>query len=289
MNRKRLSFFAPVVPITMLKYGITEQKKADLDATRNKILDVQYEVDQYQAIVNSLTDKQLKFQGMLATADQDRARTLANQNLVDQAAKITFDLVNNSEVAKNEIAAAEDVSNISNPKEGVASCMEKVVTKLIYSAEVINKLAATVIKAKALNPLISDSLVSKLTTAGTDANNAVALSLVALSSTLAAEAVNIESKAALDLQNSQAKALWKQLTGSKKPLSEESKTNSATLYGRLHIAYTKAQSQYNTLHRALSIVNNQLSAATSRLSAAQVSLGSLQSAYAAGNSAALAS
>lgn len=289
MNRKRLSFFAPVVPITMLKYGITEQKKADLDATRNKILDVQYEVDQYQAIVNSLTDKQLKFQGMLATADQDRARTLANQNLVDQAAKITFDLVNNSEVAKNEIAAAEDVSNISNPKEGVASCMEKVVTKLIYSAEVINKLAATVIKAKALNPLISDSLVSKLTTAGADANNAVALSLVALSSTLAAEAVNIESKAALDLQNSQAKALWKQLTGSKKPLSEESKTNSATLYGRLHIAYTKAQSQYNTLHRALSIVNNQLSAATSRLSAAQVSLSSLQSAYAAGNSAALAS
>ena len=289
MNRKRLSFFTPVVPITTLKYGITEQKKADLDATRNKILDVQYEVDQYQAIVNSLTDKQLKFQGMLATADQDRTRTLANQNLVDQAAKITFDLVNNSEVAKNEIAAAEDVSNTSTPKEGVASYMEKVVAKLIYSAEVINKLAATVIKAKALNPLISDSLVSKLTTAGTDANNAVALSLVALSSTLAAEAVNIESKAALDLQNSQAKALWKQLTGSKKPLSEESKTNSATLYGRLHIAYTKAQSQYNTLHRALSIVNNQLSAATSRLSAAQVNLSSLQSAYAAGNSAALAS
>ncbi len=64
----------------------------------------------------------------------------------------------------------------------VAENINSVINKLIYSAESINKLANLVVRKKAQNPLISDELVSMITTAGTDANNAVAVTLVALKS-----------------------------------------------------------------------------------------------------------
>jgi uncharacterized coiled-coil protein SlyX len=274
------------------RYGITEKKKAELDALASEIADAQFEVSQYQAMVQSLTDKVSKFQGFLADADNNRTRTLNNRNLADQLVKLVRELSQNSAIALNEMGVAD-----MKTKTQLAPQIKKVMDRLIYSAELINKLANLVVRKKAINPLISDDLVSRLTTAGTDANNAVALTLVALKTALAAQSTNIESEAAMALEQQQANALTNLLVGNPdgviemitNPDGTKGVKDTTTLTGRLYVAYAVAKEHYTKVHDALAITDQQLNNATSALNKAQVKLSSLQSGFAAGNAAALAS
>ena len=162
---------SPILIAPSKRKGITEEKKADLNALIIQVQDAQYIVDQNQAIVASLTEKLNNFQNFLAIADAKRTQALNNKNIVIQLVQSSKDLQSNSQIAFNEIVAADGKT------KSLATKISDVMNKLIYSAEVINKLASFVIRKKALNPLISDELISVLTTAGTDANNAVALTL----------------------------------------------------------------------------------------------------------------
>ncbi|MBC8053439.1 MAG: hypothetical protein H7Y13_10285 [Sphingobacteriaceae bacterium] len=275
----------------MRRAGITESKKAELDALNIQVLDAQHDVDQNQAIVTSLTEKLNNFQGYLAIADTKRTEALNNKNLVDQLVRSALDLRDNSEIAFNEVVKAD------NKTKELAIQIGDVMNKLIYSAEVINKLANSVIRKKALNPLISDELISVLTTAGTDANNAVALTLVALQSTYAAQATTIESEQAMALEFIQSMNLYQTLTGTKPQENQALPSNAVTekrntivpLQKLLHYAYKEAKSNYEAADYALNVTTVQLNNAQGTLSKSQVSLKSLQSGLAAANAAALAS
>lgn len=275
----------------MRRAGITESKKAELDALTIQVLDAQHDVDQNQAIVTSLTEKLNNFQGYLAIADTKRTEALNNKNLVDQLVRSALDLRDNSEIAFNEVVKAD------NKTKELAIQIGDVMNKLIYSAEVINKLANSVIRKKALNPLISDELISVLTTAGTDANNAVALTLVALQSTYAAQATTIESEQALALEFIQSMNFYQTLTGTKPQENQALPSNAVTekkqiivpLQKLLHQAYKEAKSNYEAADYALNVTTVQLNNAQGALSKSQVNLKSLQSGLAAANAAALAS
>lgn len=281
------------LPLTKLKptrvphrYGVTERKKAELDALTLQVLDAQQLVDQYQAIVTALTAKLNNFQAFLAIDDSNRTNALNNKNLVDQLVQSFLDLQNNSAIAFNEMAEADMITN------ELAINVNAVIQKLIYSAEMINKLAANVTRKKALNPLISDELVSMLTTAGTDANNAVALTLIALQTAFAAQSTNKESQAATSLEYVQAMDVYQLITGTdangNKVLDKDGKPV-GSLQRLLHKAYTSSKSNYKETQLAIKLTTDQLNEAQINLAAAQVSLQSLQSGLAAGNAAALAS
>jgi len=283
---------SPILITPMKRRGITEEKKADLNALIIQVQDAQYIVDQNQAIVTSLTEKLNNFQNFLAIADTKRTQALNNKNLVVQLVQTSKDLQGNSQIAFNEIVAADEKT------KSLAIKVSDVMNKLIYSAEVINKLASFVIRKKALNPLISDELISVFTTAGTDANNAVTLTLVALQSTFAAQATTIESEQAMALEYIQSMDLYQALTGIKPephakipsivPITPVKKTNTS-LSTLLHDAYTEAKNNYELAYEALNITTRQLSNAQTQLNKAQVTLGSLQAGLAAANAAALAS
>ncbi len=263
------------------RYGVTERKKAELDSLALQVLDAQQEVDQFQSIVTALTAKLTNFQGLLAIADTNRASALANKNLVDQLKQSFLDLQNNSKIAFTEMSLADATT------QTLAKNISNVMDKLIYSAEVINKLATYVVRKKALNPLISDELVSMLGQAGTDANNAVALTLVALQSTFAAQASNSESQSATALEYLQAQDLYQLMTGSTPTSTDANK--STCLHYLLHQAYEAAKEYYKLIYNACKITTDELNAAQLSLNEAQVSLQSLQSGLAAGNAAAFAS
>jgi hypothetical protein len=272
------------------RYGVTEKKKAELDGLALKVLDAQQEVDQFQAIVTSLTTKLNNFQGFLALDDSNRAHALSNKNLVDQLVQSFLDLQNNSDIAFNEMVLADMKT------QALAKSITVVMNKLIYSAEVINRLANYVVRKKALNPLISDELVSMLSTAGSDANNAVALTLVALQSTFTAQASNMESQAATALEYVQSMDVYQLMTGTDadgNPLLNADGTYADAYLGSLqqllHQAYTSAKKKYDQTYAAVKETTAQLNAAQLNLNAAQVALKSLQSGLAAGNAAALAS
>jgi hypothetical protein len=273
-------------PARMTRYGVTERKKAELDALTLQVLDAQQQVDQYQAIVTALTGKLSNFQALLAINDTDRANALNNKTLVDQLVQSFLDLQNNSSIAFNEMAEAEVTTN------ALAVSINNVIEKLIYTAEMINKLAANVTRKKALNPLISDDLVSMLTTAGADANNAVALTLVALQTAFAAQATNKESNAATSLEYVQSMDVYQLITGTdmngNKVVDKDGKWI-GSLQHLLHKAYKKSKTNYADTQLAVKLTTEQLNEAQLNLNAALVTLQSLQLGLAAGNAAALAS
>ncbi len=82
-------------PITR-KYGVTERKKAELDALTTMVTDAQFDVQQYQAIVNSLTEKSQNFQGFLSAAEANKQLALSNKNTVDSLVNAALDLRENS-------------------------------------------------------------------------------------------------------------------------------------------------------------------------------------------------
>lgn len=254
------------------RMGITEDKKAELDALQLKVLDAQQDVEQYQAIVSALTDKLNNFNGFLAASDSVRTSALNNYNLVKQLVQNGVDLKNNSVLAFGEMGVA------GVKIQALAKQVKQVVDQLIYSAEVFNKLAITVTRAKALNPLISDDLVARISAAGTDANNAVSLALVALQSTFATQATSLQSMEAITLEKIQAVAFHQALT-----------EGGSCILDLLKKAYDDAIVQYNTAQTACNIVTNQLADAQSKLGKAQVKLNSLQNGLNAANAAALAS
>lgn len=296
------------------KYGVTERKKAELDALSLKVLDAQQQVDQFQSIVSSLTTKLNNFQALLAVDDTNRANALTNKTLVDQLVQSFLDLQNNSSIAFDEIAEADVITN------NLASSINIVMNKLIYTADMINKLAANVTRKKAMNPLISDELVSMLATAGNDANNAVALTLIALQTAFTAQSSNTESQAATALEYIQSMDVYqlitgtdgngdklytytdptgKVYTGTMHELTNTTGLNPqvvraeavqvGSLQHLLHEAYASAKESYSETQLAIKLTSAELNQAQISLDAATVSLQSYQAGLAAGNAAALAS
>ncbi len=269
------------------KYGITEKKKAELDALTNEVLDAQHTVEQFQSMVDSLTEKSERFQEYLteATATRDQAKN--NKDLLDDVVQNVLSLKNNSSIAFDETVLANE------KMEEVSIGMKNLINELIYSAEVINKLSNIIIKKKAKNPLISDELIDMVNTIGKDANNAVSLTLVALQATYAAEATSIESEGAAAMEFRQAVQLYEILTGREDSIEGNGTPDENRYEGCLEYlideAYTKAKQDYEKYYIANQEATDQLNTATILLNKAQVNLSSLQSGLAAANAAALAS
>ena len=263
------------------KYGITERKKAELDQLSNEVLDAQYVADELQAVVSSLTDKSARFAAFLASAEQDRQQALNNQNMLDALIQSALNLRNNSQTAFTTVVLAD-----SQTKE-VAIEIKKVTDRLIYSAEVIDKLSNLIARNKAANPLISNDLVNLIAQAGKDANNAVALTLVALNSTFASQASSLEAEAVSALEYTQSMKLYEILTGTNNQGKEWHKET--CLKTLIDNAYKNSEVAYQSALQANIDTLKQLNIATSDLTKAQIQLKSLQSGLAAANAAAFAS
>jgi hypothetical protein len=262
--------------------AITESKKSKLDALNLQVINAQIEVNQYQAMVTSLIAKTANFSTYMSQAETRRTQTLNNKTLIDQLVQSAKDLDKNSNIVFTDMVKANEKT------KQLADKIKQLIDKLIFTSEMIGRLSIMVVRQKALNPLISDDLVSKINQAGSDANNAVSLTLVALNTTIACEATNMESEAATALGFEQANILYATLTGNGDGNSDKP-TRKESLQGLLHLAYKKAKEDYEIAQTAWNMSNDQLNFANSKLSDAQVKLQSLQAGLAAGNAAALAS
>lgn len=264
------------------KYGVTERKKAELDQLANQVLEAQYDVEQQQAVVTSLTAKAAKYQGYLTSATNYKTTALNNKNMLDETVRDTFDLETNSAIAFNKMVLANEKTKV------MAIEMKNLIDKLIYSAEVIDKLSNLVIRQKALNPLISDELVAVINEAGVDANNAVALTLVALKSTFVAQGGTLESEAAAALEFTQSIQLHEIITGTDTK-GNKNPTYETSLKFLIDQANAAAMVSYKKAENASLDTTAELNKGISDLTKAQNKLKSLQAGLAAANAAAMAS
>lgn len=276
---------------TGLSIGISNKKKADIDSLTDAINDAQYQVNQLQAVVDSMNIKSTEFSGFLTEADTNKQTALSNLTLVTDAVSS----------AKHMVAAATNAKTQTNTaKNGITSTaaqMALLVNKLILSVEVIDKLANIVNKQKLLNPIIPDELITLLTKATTDANNAVAMTLTALTSCYAAEATVIESKKITDLEYTQSRRLYKKMTIGARTRTEKLDSltfvrnlgDTATgIQALLQHAYDQSITDYDEALTASNTATAQLEYAEGQLQHAITELGSLQAGLAAATAAAYA-
>nr|WP_315239408.1 hypothetical protein [uncultured Flavobacterium sp.] len=265
------------------RYGVTEKKKSDIDLLTSQVTDAQGVVDQQSTVVASLNQKSIKYQGYLLDAESSRTQAKSNKELVDQVVQNGLDLFQNSEIAFSKMTVANEAT------EEVAKEVTVLINKLIYSVEIINKLSNLVIRKKSLNPLISDDLITKINAAGTDSNNAIALTLVALKSIFAAQSLSLESEASTALEQKQALNLYLTLTGKKDPQETFILEGNNSVQALIYKANDEAKANYLEANKANDETTRQLNVANINLNKAQVELKSLQAALAAANAAALAS
>lgn len=284
---------------TLEKYGITERKKAEIDALTNEVLYAQSEVEQLQAIVDSLTEKSGALQTQLSTDETNKKATLTNQESLEEVIDNVIDVLLNSKITFVGIKKSD------KKIREVAISVENVTNKLIYSAEVVNKLSNLVIRKKAQNPLISDELVTMVNTVGTDANNAVALALTALNSVIASQTTTVESEGVMTLEFLQAIRLYEFITGNNleheknkdieafiEELYKQKKltiNKEGSLEALIKEACVLASERYDNTLKASKKAQKQLGEAQNRLSKETVKLNSLEAGLAAANAAALAS
>jgi hypothetical protein len=265
------------------KYGVTEKKKADIDALTNEVLDNQGQVKQQQAIVTSLTEKSNKLQAQLSDAQNNKSVALTNNDLGEEVLNNARDLMVSSEKTYIQILNTEgQINNLSKN-------INDVINKLIYSVEVINKLAALITKKKASNPLISDELVSTIATAGTDANNAISLTMVALKSVFASQATISEGESSLALEYLQSVRLIEFILAEEVDTFESDDLPKKGIKELLQESYNTAEFVYDRSLDAYQDTQNQLESAKDDLSQSQIRLTSSQAGLAAANAAALAS
>jgi hypothetical protein len=266
------------------RYGITEKKKSEIDLLTSQVIDAEAVVQQQLTVVSAINQKSIKYQGYLLDAQNYRIQSLSNKNLIDQVVQNTVDLNENSEIAFTKMTVANENTEV------VAKKMTELINKLIYSVEIINKLSNLVIRKKSLNPLISDDLITKINSAGTDANNAIALTLIALKSIFTAQTSCLESEAATALEQKLALNLHLTLTGKKYPDNGTADVLiSNSIQSLLYKANSEAIIAYLESNKANDETTRQLNVATTNLDKAQIKLKSLQAALAAANAAALAS
>lgn len=273
-------------PSSLTPQSGTEWKKAALDALNTEVLDAQADVLAAQAIVDALTEKAHTYAGILATADDNRSTAQANWTTIQALAQQAGALQDRS----SETASAMD--RCQQKADALAIALAQVMDRLIYSVEIVNKLAILLVRSKALNPLIPDELLALVTTAGKDANNAIALTLTALRSVFATEAACLEVCTALQLESYQAAQLVHRL-GLPHPQQQakpgERPTDERGIYPMLHEVYQHAKTDYENAHDANNRTQEQLNGASVALRQAQVRLASLQAGYSAANAAANAS
>ncbi len=273
-----------------IKHAINDRKQAELNALTFGIAQTQYQVAQLQSIVTSLTQKNDDFKTLLLEAEKRRDTALSNLNMVNQVIAGIKNMIGNTDMVRDVTLQADDKI------EQTAEHLSTLIKQLIFSVEIIEKLAQLVNKKKASGKIITNELVKTITAASADANNAVAVTLTALTSCYVAKTSGNEAKNITWLEYEQSRELYELITQGKTdntPETGDAGTSAPaekqpSLLALLTIAKEESITKYNAAFTASDLVTLELAQAQTGLNNATVKLNSLKLGLAAATAAAIA-
>lgn len=271
------------------KDALVNKKYADIEGLTNAVAVAQYEVDELNSIVTSLTAKQTQFSALLSKAESDKNTALSNYNQVKVVANKVATLRQYSSSIAAQMASAlqtdDETPNVYCKVNSTAKTMSVLIEKLIFSVDVIEKLSGFVNRQKAANPVIPDELVSILGQATSDSNNAVSLTLKAMQSAYSSVyyADDVSSVSGLEMQ--QAEKL-NEILGNEQ--QDKKNPSSNTLFSQIHIMYDVACDSYDHALTASAMATSQLEHAQSNLATATTALTALKAGLEAAKAAAFA-
>ena len=309
------------------KHAIDEKKQATLDGLKAKVLRAQYKVDQLQAIVASLTEKQTVFNTGMTNAQADQETAKSDLLMVKEVVDGIKEMVLKTEKVETQTRTANaDTEQAALELSGIAD-------QLIFCMDLIDKLSLLITRKQGTRVIISHELVSTVAAVVNDANGALAATLTALDNCYAAAATGVESVRITTMEYKQSLQLYAVVTGRhddvggvisaidiweteikktgnaynrekveeaanhyrKEQIALVSKLNRSTyitpengsLYDLLNRASSAAEARYKLAQHAYSLVKHELAQATTGLESATVDLASLKSGLSAATAAAL--
>ncbi|MDW6002502.1 hypothetical protein [Vibrio mangrovi] len=233
---------------TTMKVGIAEQKNLEIESLTSQVANVQYQIDEMNAVVNSLTDKQGHFAQLLTDAEAKKNTALSQFNQVKLVASQVAELKQYSLVVNQQTKTTK--GEVTATSQNVAH----LINQLIFSVDVIEKLTDFVNRQKSVNKAIPDELVSTLGQATTDANQAIATTLTALQSCYATVSSASESYSISDLELQQSAHLESLLTG-----GDVDQAQSHTLFERASTALQSVEQSMTQLQSVQKQVQSKLS------------------------------
>jgi len=175
---------------------------------RSQLAEDQYQQEKLKRDINSLTYELRALNSLLDRVTSDKSQILSIQKQYEQILQDSRALKQLSSDCLNNINSANRRS-IAIAKE-----TKDLVDHLMYSSDLVTKLANLIVRKKALNPLISQELITQVIQSTKDTDKAIALSLITLKSSFTAESACLSSQAALSLINEECNTLYKLLTDS---------------------------------------------------------------------------
>ena len=203
--------------MTAHKYGINEKKKANVSALTDSVEKLQFHLAQQQSVVDSLTQKSLEFSSSLAMAERKRELASSQSDLAIEVVSCIKTIKRKSNLVKKQTDKSDAKINKT------VSQMTQLVRQVIFAVEIVNKLVALIQKKKSSGAIISAELSSVMANAATDANTAVATTLVALRSCHVAMATGEECSQLTEQGVHQGIDLYAFITGETKILTRYKK------------------------------------------------------------------
>ncbi len=203
--------------MTTHKYGINEKKKANVSALSDSVEKLHFHLAQQQSVVDSLTQKSLEFSSSLAMAERKRELASSQSDLAIEVVSCIKTIKRKSNLVKKQTDKSDSKINKT------VSQMTQLVRQVIFAVEIVNKLVALIQKKKSSGAIISAELSNVMVSAATDANTAVATTLVALRSCHVAMATGEECSQLTEQEVHQGIDLYAFITGEIKILSRYKK------------------------------------------------------------------
>lgn len=186
----------------------------ELGLLNSDIKTTEGEIKKLEAQVTGLTQQQSNAAQYLDNANSNHHNAKINKGFVDQVSSGIIETVK-----KTNLMTVSTLHSGQSIKS-TAGIMAELIKQLVYSIELIDTLAITINKNKQANILIPDDLVDTITAAGSDANNAMALSLTALQSCCVSMTVSEQVKSITIMEYIQSLELYAQLSGNTQQIKE---------------------------------------------------------------------
>lgn len=183
------------------------EKKFELEKLKSQVARAQSKIKKLQAKVGKLTLKLDDSTLVANNANANKASATDNFIFVEQV------IGGIEETVKKVDRVIESTQSANSGINYTAGEISKLINNLVYSVELIDALALAINKQKAANELIPDDLVTAITTASGDANEAVALCLTAMQSCNLAMTTSKQADGITSLEYQQSLMLYGLITG----------------------------------------------------------------------------
>ncbi|MES2653989.1 MAG: hypothetical protein V4620_00260 [Bacteroidota bacterium] len=202
---------APSLPFSVIKKATDNKKSKALSKQLNSVIqENKTDIDLLETTLNDLNNKLVWTQNTQLRTRTYGSSILDYRNNLLKIIEAVNDLNNNEQIIRVEVSGAN-----AQIKE-LTKIVDLLLKKLLFAIDVINKLSNTIMRKKAVNPLISDDLVRSMSIITENSSLVIDVSMLVLQHTVSTLSSSNELTSISKLTQLQLQVYYQLLTDEKK-------------------------------------------------------------------------